>query len=226
MEDVLGALAVVVSADDGKNPQISARLDRQARRLAGFFAAGDNDALVSTPLDRIGLKIRDIDKFATEMHNPEITEPAGSGNVPNTNYRMIGGLAVMKKELAASELNGFVRQYGMPGFSPTQGHIAAAAPFICHAREMILSGEIRRAMFVAKGSLFLAKMTKLSTACLLSWRKTEDRTMVADISKDNFQEEVLSASLPVLVDFWGPSCQPCLASCPSSTILLRRMKGS
>ena len=68
------------------------------------------------------------------MHNPEITEPAGSGNVPNVNYRMIGGLAVMNNEMPASKLNDFVRQYGMPGFSPTQGHIAAAVPFLGHAR--------------------------------------------------------------------------------------------
>jgi betaine reductase len=64
--------------------------------------------------------------------------------------------------MPVSDLNGFVRRCGMPGFSPTQGHIAAAAPFLCHAREMILNGEITRAMFVAKGSLFLGKMTKLS----------------------------------------------------------------
>ena len=38
--------------------------------------------------------------------------------------------------------------------------------------------------------------------------------MVADISKDTFQEEVLSATQPVLVDFWGPSCGPCLALMP------------
>jgi thioredoxin 1 len=38
--------------------------------------------------------------------------------------------------------------------------------------------------------------------------------MVADISKDTFQEEVLSATQPVLVDFWGPSCEPCLALMP------------
>jgi thioredoxin 1 len=38
--------------------------------------------------------------------------------------------------------------------------------------------------------------------------------MVADISKDTFQEEVLASTQPVLVDFWGPSCHPCLALMP------------
>jgi len=50
----------------------------------------------------------------------------------------------------------------MPGFSPTQGHIAAAVPFLGHARLLLLAGEIERAMFVAKGSLFLGRMTNLS----------------------------------------------------------------
>lgn len=162
MEDVLGALAIIVSADDGKNPQI--RLDSIGKHdvSAGSSPQAIMTALVNTPLDRVGLVIDDIDKFATEMHNPEITEPAGSGNVPNTNYRMIGGLAVMRKQIQASALNDFVRRHGMPGFSPTQGHIAAAVPFLAHARGMILDGKINRAMFVAKGSLFLGKMTKLS----------------------------------------------------------------
>ncbi len=162
MEDVLGALAIVVSADDGKNPQI--RLDSIGKHdvSAGSSPQAIMTALVNAPLDRVGLRISDIDKFATEMHNPEITEPAGSGNVPNTNYRMIGGLAVMRKQMQASGLDDFVRKHGMPGFSPTQGHIAAAVPFLAHARKMILDGEMDRAMFVAKGSLFLGKMTKLS----------------------------------------------------------------
>ena len=162
MEDVLGAIAILVSADDDKSPQV--RLDSVGKHdvSAGSSPQAIMTALVSKPLKQLGMKIKDIDRYATEMHNPEITEPAGSGNVPNTNYRMIGGLAVMNKEMPASELNAFVRQYGMPGFSPTQGHIAAAVPFLIHAKRMILDGEIERAMFVAKGSLFLGKMTKLS----------------------------------------------------------------
>jgi len=35
-----------------------------------------------------------------------------------------------------------------------------------------------------------------------------------EISKDNFEEEVLSSRIPVLMDFWGPSCGPCLALMP------------
>lgn len=75
---------------------------------------------------------------------------------------MIGGLAVLRKMMSTGDLDRFERTHGMPGFCPTQGHIPSALPFLGHARDMILQGDIRRAMFLGKGSLFLAKMTKLS----------------------------------------------------------------
>lgn len=34
------------------------------------------------------------------------------------------------------------------------------------------------------------------------------------LTKDNFEEEVLKSEKPVLVDFWGPKCEPCLALMP------------
>ena len=56
----------------------------------------------------------------------------------------------------------FVEKHGMPGFSPTQGHIASAIPYMPHAVDAIRSGKIKRAMFLAKGSLFLGRMTQMS----------------------------------------------------------------
>ena len=32
-----------------------------------------------------------------------------------------------------------------------------------------------------------------------------------EITGDSFEQEVLHSSIPVLVDFWGPQCGPCLA---------------
>lgn len=34
------------------------------------------------------------------------------------------------------------------------------------------------------------------------------------IDKDNFEEEVINASETVILDFWGPSCMPCIALMP------------
>ena len=35
-----------------------------------------------------------------------------------------------------------------------------------------------------------------------------------EITTEEFASEVLEAKQPVLVDFWGPSCAPCLALMP------------
>ena len=35
-----------------------------------------------------------------------------------------------------------------------------------------------------------------------------------ELNKDNFEEEVLKAEGYVMVDFWGPTCEPCKALMP------------
>ena len=162
LEDVLGAIAFLVTEDDGESPII--RLDSIGKHDIGSGSSQQNimEALVLKPLDRIGKRVTDIDKYATEMHNPEVTVPAGSGNVPLNNYRMIGALAVLRKEIARGEIDRFVFERGMPGFAPTQGHVPAAVPFLGHAIDSIKHGEMNNAMFLAKGSLFLGRMSQLS----------------------------------------------------------------
>jgi betaine reductase len=118
--------------------------------------------LVSQPLAQLGLHYADIDKYATELHNPEVTEPAGSGNVPQLNYRVIAGLAAMSKEITPAQVPEFTATHGMPGYSPTQGHIASAIPFLGHALDGLRTGEMQRVMFLAKGSLFLGRMTQMA----------------------------------------------------------------
>ena len=70
----------------------------------------------------------DVDRYAVEMHNPEITEPGGSGDVPRANYRTLAAMAVLRGEIARAGIDRFVAERGMPGFAPTQGHIPAGVP--------------------------------------------------------------------------------------------------
>ena len=162
LEDTLAAAAVLVERDDGRSPRL--RLDALGRHsvAAGASQQAIFEALVAQPLAAQGLRFADVDKYATELHNPELTEPAGSGDVPALNYRVIAGLAALHGELPPAELPAFVARHGMPGFSPTQGHIASALPFLGHALEGLRDGRYRRVLLLAKGSLFLGRMTQLS----------------------------------------------------------------
>ena len=54
----------------------------------------------------------------------------------------------------------FILEKGMPGFSPTQGHIPAGVPYLGYAIKDLREGILKRAMVVAKGSLFLGRMTR------------------------------------------------------------------
>ena len=162
LEDVLAGIAIWICQDDGKSPAI--RLDSIGKHEIGSGSAQQAilEKLVVEPLDQLGLKLTQVDKYATEMHNPEVTEPQGSGNVPRTNYRTIGSFAVMRNEIQREDLDRFVEVHGMPGFSPTQGHIASALPVLGHSIRKMMSGQIENTMFLAKGSLFLGRMSQLS----------------------------------------------------------------
>ncbi|ATW27213.1 glycine/sarcosine/betaine reductase complex component C subunit beta [Candidatus Formimonas warabiya] len=161
LEDMLGAFAVHITENDGVSPVI--RTDAVGRHQIGSGASPQAvmTAIVADPLDKLGYKIPQVDYYCPEMQNPEITEPAGAGDVPLANYKMIGALAVKRGELDKANLLQAVARFGMPGFAPTQGHIPSGVPFIGHARDMILTGKITRAMMIGKGSLFLGRLTNL-----------------------------------------------------------------
>jgi hypothetical protein len=162
LEDTLGGIAILVGEDDGVSPVIRTDAIGMHRICAGSSAREIYEEVVVKPLDKLGKRIIDIDKYATEFHNPEVTVSAGRPDTPLINYRALGALAVLRGEIGRGEIDDFVRKHGMPGFSPTQGHIPSAIPFMGHARDMIVGGEIENAMFVGKGSLFLGRMTNLS----------------------------------------------------------------
>ncbi|MBI3089479.1 MAG: glycine reductase [Candidatus Tectomicrobia bacterium] len=162
LEDCLAAMAFWVGPDDGRSPRL--RLDAVGKHNVSYGASpqGMLEALVVEPLRRHGLGLCDVDRYAVELHNPEITEPAGSGNVPRANYRMLAAIAAMRGEIERGDIDAFVARRGMVGFAPTQGHVPAAVPYVAHALPALREGRLRRAMFIAKGSLFLGRMTQLA----------------------------------------------------------------
>jgi len=49
--------------------------------------------------------------------------------------------------------------------------------------------------------------------------------MAIDLNRDNYETEVLQSKEPVMVDFWGPQCRPCLALMPAVERLEKEYAG-
>jgi acetyl-CoA acetyltransferase len=78
LEDVIAGISLLVMKDDEINPMV--RLDSIGKHDVGAGSAQQSimTSLIVKPLNKLGLKMTDVDKYATEMHNPEITLPAGN----------------------------------------------------------------------------------------------------------------------------------------------------
>ncbi len=198
LEDVIGGFAMLISENDGINPVL--RTDIVGRHTVGTGSSpqGVITSLVTEPLDRNGLKITDVDKYSLEMQNPDITKPAGAGDVPASNYKMIGALGVKRGELERSQLNDFIKKHGMEGWAPTQGHIPSGIPYVGFGREDILEGKINRAMIVGKGSLFLGRMTNLFDGISIVIEKNPGK---AEEKKTVSEEEVRLLVAEAMRDF-------------------------
>lgn len=161
LEDCLGGVAALVSAAD-EGPAI--RYDGIGKHSvdAGSANPAIFSQLVLEPLERLGLGVMDVDLIGTELHNPELTEPQGSGDVPMRNYRMVAAVATRGRQIEQSQIPEFLATRCVSGFAPTQGHIASAICLLPHILAEMRSGAIRRAQLVAKGSLFLGRMTAMS----------------------------------------------------------------
>jgi betaine reductase len=160
LEDCLGGFAVLIG--EGEGPRI--RLDAVGRHRLGTGNAVPQvfSQLVFDTLGEAGLKLSDVDLIGTELHNPELTEPQGSGDVPMRNYRTIAALAVKRHHIDRDQMQEFLSTKCVAGFAPTQGHIASAVCLLPHVLDGMASGAIHRAQLVAKASLFLGRMTTTS----------------------------------------------------------------
>jgi betaine reductase len=161
LEDVLAGVAIVLDVADGSNGPV-VRTDAVGRMPvdAGETPQAQLGALVGEPLDTMHIAVTDVDTYATEIHNPEITEPQGGGDVADRNYKMLAGLGVLRGDLVRDDIPGFARAHGLPGYAPTQGHVASAIPWLAHALPRMRAGDIHRTMLLAKGSLFLGRLTR------------------------------------------------------------------
>lgn len=163
LDDCLASTAILVSRDDGISPVI--RTDPGAFGNVPVGASTSDEAVFKhyllKPLENLGLKCTDIDRFAVELQNPEIMEFAGSGDVARKNYRKIAAMAVRSGQLEKKDMDTWGSKVGMVGFAPTQGHIPSAVPYVGHALDQIGRQEISRVMFLARASLFLNRCTDL-----------------------------------------------------------------
>ena len=49
--------------------------------------------------------------------------------------------------------------------------------------------------------------------------------MAIEVNREDFEKEVVESQEPVLVDFWGPQCKPCLALMPTVEKLEKNYEG-
>ncbi|MDO5690028.1 MAG: glycine/sarcosine/betaine reductase complex component C subunit beta [Tissierellia bacterium] len=195
IEDVLGGFAALISEDDGEHPIL--RTDVVGRHTVGTGSAPQAvmGALVTDPLAKAGLTVSDVERYSVEMQNPDITKPAGAGDVPTANMKMIGALGVMKKQLDKPAMAKFVVDHGLEGWAPTQGHIPSGVPYLGFAIDDMTTGDVNRAMIVGKGSLFLGRMTNLfdGVSIVIERNKGEGDAAGAGVSKEEVKKLVAEA---------------------------------
>ncbi|MEB3428470.1 glycine/sarcosine/betaine reductase complex component C subunit beta [Citroniella saccharovorans] len=195
IEDVVGAFAALISENDGVSPIL--RNDLVGRHTVGTGSSPQAviTSLVTNPLEKAGLTVKDVDRYSSEMQNPDITKPAGAGDVPAANMKMIGALGVMKKQLEKKEMPAFIAESGMEGWAPTQGHIPSGAPYFGFCIDDLTTGDLNRAMIIGKGSLFLGRMTNLfdGVSIILERNNGEAEEEQGGLPKEEIKKQVAEA---------------------------------
>ncbi|MBI4487971.1 MAG: hypothetical protein HY694_02705 [Deltaproteobacteria bacterium] len=91
-----------------------------------------------------------------------IQSRALGGYIPERNYRMLAAVLVSSGKISRGEMAPFVKEKGVPGYAPTQGHIASSFAYVPHALRGLRQGELRNCFLFSRASLFLGQMTQLS----------------------------------------------------------------
>jgi hypothetical protein len=193
LEDTLGGFAFLISKNDGVSPII--RTDLTGRHTVGTGSSPQAviGSLIMNPIEKAGLTINDIDKYSVEMQNPDITKPAGAGDVPEANYKMIAAMGVKTKQIERKDMMSFIKVHGMPGWAPTQGHIPSGVPYLGFAGDDLTTGSINRAMIVGKGSLFLGRMTNLFDGASVIIERNPGKVETEKIDKDEVNKLIANA---------------------------------
>lgn len=162
LEDVLPAVAVWIGRNDGQSPSVNLQSVGRHPVNAGTALDKQFRELVLEPLRRLAWKVDSVDRFVTELHNPDVTVSAKAGDVPARNYRMMAAMLCGAKEIERADMAEFARRKGVPGYAPTQGHIASGFVYAPHALREIQAEKIRNCFLIARASLFLGQMTELT----------------------------------------------------------------
>ena len=94
---------------------------------------------------------------------PTAQSPAAAGTIPRDAAGRPNLQGIWQvHNTAAANLEDHLARHGMPGYAPTQGHIASAVCYTAHACRAMEGGQMTRALFMAKGSLFLGRMTEMA----------------------------------------------------------------
>ncbi|HEY9592892.1 MAG TPA: glycine/sarcosine/betaine reductase complex component C subunit beta [Spirochaetia bacterium] len=186
LEDCMGSFALLVDGDAAEGLLLRDDVTGMHKIGSGSSPQAVVQDLVAAPLARAGLRFSDIDCYAPELQNPEITEAAGAGNVTLANIKMIAAMAVMKKEIEKSGMDAFIEAHGVTGWAPTQGHIPSGVPalgwFLRWARE----GRFHRGLLIGKGSLFLGRMTNLFDGVSIlieAWKRGADAGAAPSVAR-------------------------------------------
>lgn len=161
LEDFVGTFAFLITKNDGVSPILRNDIVGKHTVSAGGSPQAVTNVLVKDPLYKAGLKITDVDKFASELHDADVGRSCTMGDPSEAATKMIGAVAAMSGEIERGDIADFVKKHGLRGWAPVQGHIPSGVPYLGHAIEAMNKGELNRALVIGKGSLFLGRMTNL-----------------------------------------------------------------